>query len=58
MNRVFSDFLSPIPRVSAITARRNLTLARVAERDREVEKGFRLRSRNLAERFRPQLLEW
>lgn len=32
--------------------------ARAAERDREVENGFRQRSRNLAERFRPQLLEW
>ncbi len=32
--------------------------ARVAERDREVENWFRQRSRNLAERFRSQLLEW
>jgi LmbE family N-acetylglucosaminyl deacetylase len=32
--------------------------ARAAERDREVENWFRQRSRNLAERFRSQLLEW
>lgn len=32
--------------------------ARAADRDREVETWFRQRSRNLAERFRPQLLEW